>query len=104
MTNKPSKSNDTVQEMGERVRDIISQGNARRLVLRTAEGNKLIELSLTAAVVIGALLVMFLPGGMFFAFLALAAGIVLKLRVEVLRELTDSDDVIEVKSKHKDDE
>ena len=48
-------------ELIEKVRKIIEEGNARRLIIRNKEGKTLLEVPLTAGVVGGAAITFFTP-------------------------------------------
>ena len=97
MTNRPTKPNDksNVDEAIERGKALIEQGNQRRLVIRTAEGQSLLDVSLTVAVIAGVILLL-LPSGLFFVLLGVVVAIFTKLQVEVLREITDDEKTISV--------
>ena len=82
-------------QLVERVQDIVKQGNVRRLVIRSADDRVLLETSLTVgAVASGALVLASLP----LAILATIAAAVARVKVEIIREVSD-DDVIEGKQK-----
>jgi hypothetical protein len=72
-------------QLVERVKEIIGEGNVRRLIIRNADGHILLEIPLTAGVVVGGALTMFSP---LLAALGAMAALVAKVRVEVIR--TDS--------------
>jgi hypothetical protein len=85
-----------VNEVATQARDLIEKGNHRHLVIRRADGTQLVDVSLTVAAVIGAL-VFVMPWSWFIIGAASVYGIVSKLRVEVVRDTTDQDQVIEIK-------
>lgn len=93
--NKPKRSDDTVNTITDQIKELVEQGNMRRVVLRKPDNEQLFEVSLTVAVAVIAGFVIFMPGGFFFMMLAIFGGILAKLRVEILRELSDDDDVVE---------
>ncbi len=87
------------QEVLDRVKELIQQGNVRRLILRKSDGTQLFDLPLTGAVVgAGALVVFAAP-------LAIVAGIVAfvaEVKLEVIREVEDdtpADDELDGKKK-----
>lgn len=97
METKPKrKSEDALNEIAGRGKDLLEQSNSRRFVLRTADGSTLIDVSLTVAVVIGLVVLLMVPGGLMLGIVATIVGIAAKLRVEILRELDDNDNVIEM--------
>mgnify|MGYP006276849775 CR=1 FL=1 len=105
-SNQPQKQNDPANDIIEKGKEILEQGNIRRVVIRKEDGDTLFEVSLTVAVIavlvlllIGPLGVMITLGGIFY-------GIVTKVRIEVVRELTDGDTIVELDTgrKNTDDE
>lgn len=70
-------------QLVERVRELIADGNVRRLIIRNPEGRTLIEIPLTIGVVAGGALLVFYP---VLAGLAAIGGLVARVRIEVVRE------------------
>lgn len=85
-------------QLVERVRELIEEGNVRRLILRNQEGRTLIEIPLTIGVVAGGALLVFYP---VLAGLAAIGGLVARVRIEVVREEPDAT-VQDVKEKVED--
>lgn len=81
------------QEVVERVKELIQQGNVRRLIVRKKDGEQLLDLPLTGAVVGAGALVIF-AGPL--ALLATAVAFIAEVKLEVVREVeaddTDGDD------------
>jgi hypothetical protein len=71
----------------ERVKELIREGNVRRLVLRKANGDTLIEVPLTAGVAVGGLIAMMAP---IFAALGALAGLIAEFKIEVIRDRGDA--------------
>jgi hypothetical protein len=69
-------------QLVERVKEIIAEGNVRRLIIRNADDNILIEIPLTAGVVVGGALTLFYP---LLAALGAMAALVVKLKIEIVR-------------------
>lgn len=69
-------------QLVERVKEIIGEGNVRRLIIRNADGNVLLEIPLTAGVVVGGALTLFYP---LLAALGAMAALVAKVKIEVVR-------------------
>lgn len=84
-------------QLVERVQEIVRQGNVRRLVIRNADDKVLLETTLTiGAVAGGAMVLAALP----LAILATIAAAVARVRIEVVRVVSDDEDmVIEGKKK-----
>lgn len=74
-------------QLVERVRELIEEGNVRRLIIRNPEGRTLIEIPLTIGVVAGGALLVFYP---VLAGLAAIGGLVARVRIEVVREEPDA--------------
>jgi len=72
-------------QLVERVKELVAEGNVRRLIIRNAEGNTLIEIPLTAGVVVGGALTLLAP---LLAALGAMAALLAKFKIEVVR--TDS--------------
>jgi len=72
----------TGNQLVERVKEIIAEGNVRRLIIRNAENDIMLEIPLTAGVVVGGALTLFYP---LLAALGALAALVVKVKVEVIR-------------------
>lgn len=66
------------------VQDLIKQGNARRLIIRKPDGEELMDINLTVGAVAGGVMVL---GAWWIAALAVIAGLVAKVKVEIIREV-----------------
>ncbi len=94
--NDPNNKNDWVEEIEvagndlvSRVKELIEEGNVRRLIIRKADGDVLMEVPLTASVVVGGAAVVFAP---MLAALGALAALVTQLRIEVIRVGEPEDD------------
>ncbi|MCA9914686.1 MAG: DUF4342 domain-containing protein [Anaerolineae bacterium] len=94
--NDPKNKNQWVEEIEvagndlvSRVKELIEEGNVRRLIIRKADGDVLMEVPLTASVVVGGAAVVFAP---MLAALGALAALVTQLRIEVVRVAEPSDD------------
>ena len=75
-------------QLVERVKELIEQGNVRRLIIRNQEGRTLLEIPLTiGAVAGGAILMAFGP---VLAALAVIGALVARLKIEIVREEPDA--------------
>lgn len=91
---KPKNTTNTMLDQG---KNLIEQGNARHVVVRTPEGKKLIDVSLTAAVIVVLVFLFLMPGwGWALIFFGVVAAIAAKLKIEVVRELNQDDNVVDV--------
>lgn len=93
---KPKKQRDWVEEMEvagselvERVKQLVAQGNVRRLIIRNANNEALIEVPLTPAVVLGGVATIFNP---VLAALGAMAALIAKLKIEIVRMEDSADD------------
>ena len=76
-----------------RGRNALQRGNTRHLVIRQENGDKLVEVSVLTA---GLLLVFVMVVAWWLLPLIALGGIMAKWRVEVLRELSADDKIIEI--------
>lgn len=70
------------RDLVERVQDLFRQGNVRRVILRDANGNVLLELPLAAGVAVGGVAVLAVP---MVAALGAIAALVTNCRLQVVR-------------------
>lgn len=74
------------RQLVERVKELIREGNVRRLRIKDAKGKYLIEVPLTVGVVGGGVLVLAAPT---LAALSALAGLVANVRIEIVREVEE---------------
>ncbi|QPC84446.1 DUF4342 domain-containing protein [Phototrophicus methaneseepsis] len=77
------------KEVVERVRELIQQGNVRRLIVRKKDGEALVELPLTPTVVGAGVLTVF-AGPL--VIVGAAAAMLAEVKIEVVREAAEDDD------------
>ena len=77
----------TGQELVERIKKLVAEGNVRRLIIRKPDGDSLLEIPLTAGVVAGGAVTIIAP---VLAALGALAALLSEFRVEVIR--TDQSD------------
>ena len=75
-------------ELVDRVKELVEEGNVRRLIIRNAEGRVLMEIPLTAGVAVGSVVTLWNPlvaavGGL--------AAFLMKVKIEIVREVKDED-------------
>jgi hypothetical protein len=70
------------RELVDRVKELIEQGNVRRLIIRKPTGEVLLELPLTTGVVVGGVITIFTP---VLAALGAMAALIAKVKIEVVR-------------------
>lgn len=73
-------------QLVERVKELIDQGNIRRLIIRDQNGRTLLEIPLTIGVVAGGALAFLWP---VMAGLAIIGGMLARVKIEVVREAGD---------------
>jgi hypothetical protein len=99
-----TKPDDTVQEIVEQGKTILQKANTRHIIIRKANGEKLVDVTLGIAVAVALLMLWFQPFGMLLGLAGLAYGLYAKLRMEVVRESSSSDNVIEMRVPSDDDQ
>ena len=84
-------------ELVDRVKDLVREGNVRRLIIRNANNEVLIEVPLTPAVVVGGVATIMAPLA---AALGAFAALIAKVKIEVVRidEVNDDTETIEISS------
>lgn len=70
-------------QLVERVRELIEEGNVRRLIIRNPEGRTLLEIPLTIGAVASGALLLFYP---VLAGLAVIGGLVARVKIEIVRD------------------
>ena len=93
----PKKQRDWVEEMEvagsdlvDRVKALVAEGNVRRLIIRNANNDVLIEVPLTSAVVVGGVATLISP---VLAALGALAALFAKLKLDIVRAEDIDDDV-----------
>jgi hypothetical protein len=72
----------TANELVDRVKELIEEGNVRRLIIRKSDGDVLIEVPLTAGVAVGGAVTLIAP---VLAALGAMAALLVKVRIEIVR-------------------
>lgn len=75
-------------ELVERVKQLVREGNVRRLVVRKASGEVLLEIPLTAGVAVGGAVTLLAP---VLAALGALAALLTEVKLEVVRSGGDGD-------------
>ena len=77
-------------ELVERIRELVAEGNVRRLIIRKPNGESLLEIPLTAGVAVGGVVTLVAP---VLAAIGALAALIKDFRLEVIRTDTpDSDE------------
>ncbi len=77
-----------VDGLTERVKELIQEGNVRRLIIRKENGDRLLEIPLTAGVAVGSVLTIMWP--LLIALVAMT-GLLSRVKIQVIRS-EDNDD------------
>ncbi|CFX27386.1 Domain of unknown function DUF4342 [Syntrophomonas zehnderi OL-4] len=72
-----------VEGLAERVKELIQEGNVRRLIIRKMNGDLLLEIPLTAGVAVGAVLTYLLP---LLVGLVAVTGLLTRVKIQVIRD------------------
>lgn len=80
----------TGNQLVERVKELIEEGNVRRLIIRNQEGHTLLEIPLTMGAVAGGVLVFLYP---LLGVVAIGVGLVARIKIEIIREVIDGDTI-----------
>src|SRR5579871_4305084 len=70
-------------QLVDRIRELIQEGNVRRLIIRNQEGRTMLEIPLTIGAVAGGLVAFWNP---VIAGVAVVGALVTKLKIEIVRE------------------
>ena len=104
MTHEPEHENTVVEEIEvagnevvDRVKALIEEGNVRRLIIRRPDDSVLMEVPLTASVVVGSVVALMAP---LFAALGAMAALLAKVKIEIVRV---EDDETKLKNEELDD-
>jgi len=73
----------TGNELVDRIKTLVAEGNVRRLIIRNPDGQSLLEIPLTAGVAVGGVVTIMAP---VLAALGALAALVAEFKVEVIRE------------------
>ncbi|MEQ8677093.1 MAG: DUF4342 domain-containing protein [Aggregatilineales bacterium] len=97
--------NDTMGDINNRLQDVIEKGNQRRVLIRKENGDTLVNVTLTTAVVgVGVGLIFLSQLVIPLAVIAIAAGVYTRAKIELVREVGDDSQVVTVeKAKNADD-
>ena len=95
MSNEPEKPDRswteeikvTGNELVDRIKTLVAEGNVRRLIIRKPDGQSLLEIPLTAGVAVGGVVTIIAP---VLAALGALAALIAEFKVEVIREDDDN--------------
>jgi len=84
---------DMMSEITDTAQNLIDQGNSRRVLARADDGRVMFDVPLTYVVAGGAVMLFLMPGwGWLIALGAVAYGFANRIKLELVRELSDEDD------------
>jgi hypothetical protein len=75
-------------QLVDRVRDLIAQGNVRRLIFRAPDGKVVLEMTLTAGTVMGGAIVL---SAWWLAAVGAIAAAFARIRIEIIRDIDEPD-------------
>ena len=73
-------------QLVERIKELVAEGNVRRLILRTQDDKLIMEIPLTAGAVVGGVVTLFVP---LLAALGALAALIARVKVQIVREAGD---------------
>lgn len=82
------RANDVVSQIGDQIRELVDKGNQRRFIVRKENGEEVINVTLTVAVVVAIAISAILTP--IVLVIAAIGGVLGKLSVEIAREIDDS--------------
>jgi hypothetical protein len=79
--------NETINNAMDRARNLYAKGSARTVIFRRQDGAKLFEMNMAIAIIVGVLTFLFAG---WVLLVAVVVGYLMKVRVEVIREIEDN--------------
>lgn len=79
----------TGSQLVDRVKELIKEGNVRRLIIRTSDDKTLLEIPLTAGVAVGGVLTVFTP---VLAALGALAALLVDVKLQIVRLNTEDEE------------
>lgn len=105
MSDKKKEWTEQVEVAGkdavERIKELIEEGNVRRVIVRKPNGDPIADLPLTPSVVGGAALLVLTP---FYASVAAVAAFLFKVKIDIVREEPLDESVYEDEKRKNDDD
>lgn len=77
-------------QLVERVKQLVEEGNVRRLIFRAPDDTVMLEMTLTTTAVVGGVITLAAP---WLAALGAIAALVTRMRIEVVREVRNPDTI-----------
>lgn len=91
--NITSERKDMMTELTDTAQNLLEQGNRRRVLARADDGRVMFDVPLTYVVAGGAVMLFFMPGwGWLIALGLVGYGFANRIKLELVRELSDDDD------------
>jgi hypothetical protein len=78
----------TSNQLVDRVKELVAEGNVRHLIIRTPDERVIIEVPLTAGVAVGSVVTIFAP---VLAALGALAALIARVKIEITRTEHDND-------------
>lgn len=75
-----------VEGLSDRVKELIQEGNVRRLIICKDNGDKILEIPMTAGVAVGSALAIIWP---VIAALVAVTGLLTRIKIQVIRKIDD---------------
>lgn len=94
MSTEERRVKDGVEDLVEQSRELVQQGNRRQVVVRSPDGEILLDVSMTAAALVLGVLLLIGPAGWLIMLAGVGAGIYKQVKIDFLREIKDEDETI----------
>ena len=99
-----TKQEDTIKEVVAQGKELLHKANTRHVIIRKANGDKLVDVTFGIAAVIGLFLLWFQPFGLILALAGVGYGLYSRFKLEIVRESSSGDNVIEMRLPQDDDQ
>lgn len=98
-----NRNQSTQQDLMNTGRDLLQAGNERHIIIRSQNGDKIVDVTFTVAAVLAVLVIFIQPLGTIALIAGVVYAIVTRARIEIVRDLRDDDNVVEIPTQRDDD-
>src|SRR5687767_2421201 len=94
---KMTKQEDTIKEVVAQGKELLHKANTRHVIIRKANGDKLVDVTFGIAGVFLLFMLWFQPFGLILGLAAVVYSLYSKFKLEIVRESSTGDNVIEMR-------